>query len=532
MTTAAERAAQGLLGVTLALVGTLFVCRGATNMDEMTLVHDGLRVLRGEVIYRDFFQLLPPGTAWLAAAAQGLVGPGVLGPRLVQEAGLVGAGFVLWHAARRLGVGPWLALAPALAPMVALQRFLPTYGHHWLVVPVAAGALALGARATAEGRPRDWAAAGALAAGSLLFLQSDGVVITAALGGAWGIAAIARGEAPRAALRALAALAGGGLAVLAAALAPLALSGALGAALWNVWVWPFKQYRVPGGVNDIAFASDLYVNVSPFVDFWNLPFFYVKVAHFLLLFGLMLGLAALAAAWLAGLGWRRARTGPGLGPREAASLPWALATIGLLLVSTRGRADVIHVAFYAWPALLLGAAAAAALARRLTAPELAIARALPAAAVWGFVASGVLMGVGDRHRDPAVWQLGSPDAVIAASPAVAWLRAHARPADRLMAFPLVGYLGLYAVPAVGRWTFIMAPGYGYNDAAEYAGFLAEIQALRPRFVVFAPVGPLAAERPGYLPTPLAGYRLAATLDQGGFGTPRPAEIFERVEARP
>ena len=65
-----DRAAQAVLVTLLAAFGLAFVCRGATNMDEMTTVHDGLRVLRGEVIYRDFFQLLPPGTSWLCAAAQ------------------------------------------------------------------------------------------------------------------------------------------------------------------------------------------------------------------------------------------------------------------------------------------------------------------------------------------------------------------------------------------------------------------------------------------------------------------------------
>jgi hypothetical protein len=101
---AGDRAAQAVLVTLLLAFGLAFVCRGATNMDEMTTVHDGLRVLRGEVIYRDFFQLLPPGTSWLCAAAQAACGPGVLGPRLLQQLGMLVAGLVLWRAARHSGI--------------------------------------------------------------------------------------------------------------------------------------------------------------------------------------------------------------------------------------------------------------------------------------------------------------------------------------------------------------------------------------------------------------------------------------------
>ncbi|MEB3327845.1 MAG: hypothetical protein VKQ33_01290, partial [Candidatus Sericytochromatia bacterium] len=123
------------LTAAVAAGGWLFAGAGVTNCDEWTFVHDGLRLLRGEVIYRDYFQFTPPATAWLAALGQAGCGPGVLGPRLLQEASLLAAAGLLFALARRLGCGPWVATLPALAPTLALHRWIPSYNHHWLVLP-------------------------------------------------------------------------------------------------------------------------------------------------------------------------------------------------------------------------------------------------------------------------------------------------------------------------------------------------------------------------------------------------------------
>ncbi len=521
--------AEALLLALALPLALLYALVGQTSGDEGTLVHDGLRLLRGEVIYRDFFQFIPPGTAWLAGLAQAACGPGVLGPRLAQELLLVGGAWALWRLARGLGVGPWLALAPALAPLVAMHRFLPVYNHHWLALATGAMALLVGAHALATARPGAWAGAGALAGLTLLWLQSDGVVLLVALGCALALDAWVAGR-PNA--RAAPALALGALAVQGLAAAMLAASGALGPMLHAVWVWPFSRYRTPGGVNDIAFATDLHANLSPYVDFVNMPFFYAKVAHMGLLYAFMVGAAVVGCAWLAGLVVRRARSGPGWRPGEAPAALVALVAIGLLLVATRGRADVMHAAAYAWPAGLLASVAASALARRLDQPALALLRWAPASLVVGWVATGALLLAHDARRDPAAWlSLRSPDAVLGQAPAVRWLRDRARPGDRLAAWPFAGYFGLYGLPVAGRWNLMLPPEDGYTSAAEYADFWAGIQRDRPRFVVWAPVGAdREAARPLYFRAPLTGYRLAAVATHPLYGAPRYAEIYEREDA--
>ena len=521
--------AEALLLVLALAAGLLFALVGATSADEGTLVHDGLRLLRGEAIYRDFFQFIPPGAAWLAALAQGLAGPGVLGPRLAQELALVAAALALWRLAGRLGVGPWLALIPALAPLLALHRFLPAYNHHWLALAAGALALGLGARALATGARGAWAGAGGLAALTLLCLQSDGVVILLALALALALVAWLRGSAERPAALALAA---GALAVSGAGALALLATGAVGPFLYDVWVWPFQRYRTPGGINDIAFATDLHANVSPFIDFVNLPLFYAKVAHFSLLFALMTGAAVLGCAWLGGLVMRRMRQGPGLAAHEGPLVLVALAAVGMLLVAMRGRADVIHVACYAWPAVLLATAAAAALARTLDDAALAGLRWGPVALVALYVATGALLLASDLRRHPAAWLAWrSPDAVLAEAPALVWLRARARPGDRLTAWPFAGYFGLYAMPVAGRWNVMLPPTAGYTSGPEYAAFWEGLRRDRPRFVVWAPLGPdREAQRARYFPTPLAGYRLVATLAHPLYGAAREAEIFEREAA--
>lgn len=535
-----DRAARAALLAAALPAAVLFALAGHTSADEGTLVHDGLRVLRGEAPYRDFFQFIPPGTAWLAAAMQGAVGPGVLGPRLAQEALLVAGAGALWGLARRLGVGPWLALAPALAPLLALHRFLPTYNHHWLALATGAIALGLGARALAEGAattearaasgagPWAWAGAGAAGAATLLCLQSDGLVVLLALAGALALDALVGGRPWRAAARALVA---GALAVQGAAALVLAATRALGAMLHDVWVWPFARYRTPGGVNDIAFATDLHANLSPFVGFVNLPAFYAKALHVGLLYAFLVGAAVGGAAWLVGLARRRAREGPGWEAQEAAGALVALASIGLLAVATRGRADVMHVAAYAWPAGLLAAAAAAALARTLPGGALALVRQLPAGLVAAWVATGGLLLALDVRQAPATWLAGRPpDAALAAAPAVAWLRGHARPGDRLVAWPFAGYFGLYGgMPVAGRWNVMLPPEDGYTSQAEYAAFWEGLMRDRPRFVVWAPVAEdREAVRRFYFRAPLAGYRLVMVADHPLYGPPRAAEIYERV----
>ena len=531
------RAALALVTLVGALLGSgwLFAGAGVTNCDEWTFVHDGLRLLRGEVIYRDYFQFTPPATAWLAALGQAWLGPGVLGPRLLQEASLLATG-LLWYAlARRLGAGPLGAAWPGLVLGLALHRWIPSYNHHWLVLPWLAGASLLALRGLASGAGRAWLGAGACAALAVLVLQSDGLVLTLALVALLGLEALL-GETPRRAL----ARAGLGLglgfgAVGLAAGGWLAAHDALGAAYRDCWVWPFAQYRTAGGFNDIPLATDLAVRLSPFTPELAVPFapwFYGKLLHLGGLYALYLGGPLLGLLWGLGVLCRRWREGTRWHPTERAHALLVLLATGLLLATLRGRVDVIHVIGYVWPSLLLAAALAARVARHPLPAPFAAWRPLPALALGALLAGGVGLWLNDMRVAPQRWGQGlRPDALLADAEGVRWLKARVRPGDRLTAWPYAGYWGLYVAPIVGRWNHMTAPHMGYYAPAEFDRYWAGVLRDRPRFVIWAPLAPLTpAVREAEWPHPLPGYRKVATLPHRTFsltGATLDAEIYER-----
>jgi hypothetical protein len=532
-----HRLAQLVLLVSLLLPGGLFAGAGVTNCDEWTFVHDGLRLLRGEVIYRDYFQFTPPGTAWLAAFGQAVCGPGVLGPRLLQEAGLVATGLMLHAIARHLGCGPWVAILPALAPMLALHRWIPAFNHHWLVLPWMTAALLLALRGASEARAHAaWAGAGLAAGLACWVLQSDGGVLVLSLLGWLALEAwLGKGTGPEV-RRALGWLLGGLGAVLAAGAAWLQAHGALWACYRDCWVWPLSQYRTPGGFNDIPLATDLPMLLSPFSPHLHLPFhlwFYGKVYHLTLLYALYLAPAVLGVLWGIGLLRRRLRSGAPWAPAERSTALVVLLLVGLVAVSCRGRADIIHVACYGWPGLLLAACAASQALRGSGGHAPPLWRPLPALALAAWVGTGALLGLNDIRTAPHRWAQGlSPDASLSDFESVRFIRNRARPGDRIAAWHYAGYWGVYAAPVVGRWNHMTPPHIGYYAPGEYRAFWEGLLRDRPRFVVWCPQGPITPTlRKAEWLWPLPGYRHIATLPHPIFNVTGvdavEAEIYER-----
>jgi hypothetical protein len=315
----------------------------------------------------------------------------------------------------------------------------------------------------------------------------------------------------------------------------LGAHGALAAAWRDCWVWPLSQYRTPGGFNDIPLGTDLALHLSPFADGLALPFglwFGAKLVHLGGLYALYVGAPLLALAWGLGLLVRRAQAGVGWSDRERAHALVGLLGIGLVAATLRGRVDVIHVATYVWPSLLLAASGAAWALRRPWPEAFAAWRPLPALTLAAFVASGAVLWLHDTRLAPGRWGQGlDPDGLLADAAGVRWLRARVRPGDRLTAWPYAGYWGVYTAPVVGRWNHMTAPHMGYYAPAEFDRYWAGVLRDRPRFVVWAPLAPITpAYRRVDWPHPLPGYRKVATLPHRTFsltGATLDAEIYER-----
>src|SRR5262249_9515408 len=113
------------------------------SADEGHLLHVAKRVLQGEVIYRDVFDLSTPGWTFLMAGVVGLFGT-TLDTARITVALIHGVTVALtFLACRWLGVGRSLAVAAAFIYLVALQPMFPVASYHWLATCLTVALLVL-----------------------------------------------------------------------------------------------------------------------------------------------------------------------------------------------------------------------------------------------------------------------------------------------------------------------------------------------------------------------------------------------------
>jgi hypothetical protein len=249
------------------------------------------------------------------------------------------------------------------------------------------------------------------------------------------------------------------------------------------------------------------------------------VVNALALYGLPPGVVAYTLAWGLGLALRR-----GVQAAEWARLLVLLVAAGLLAVEVRGRMDEVHAAFYAAPAMLV-AAELAWRSWQARAVASAPVRLLPLAVLLLYVASGLWRTVGRIERHPERYlRVASPDARLAASPLVSYLRAHGRPGDRIAALPLGGYAYFFGLPSAVDMNLLLPRADRYNDEADYQRYWAQLAANRPRYVVVSTDHGQRAEVDQYLVYPLPGYREVAALRHPRALDETVAFIFERVDA--
>ena len=526
----ADRRALAIGAAVLAAALLPYAWAATFSNDGFVFMSDALRIVRGEAMYRDFFQFNAPLATWLLAGAFAAFGPTLLVTHVLQTALVWASALLAWAIARRLGAGRWLAWLPGAALALGLYPHYVGYNHHWVALPLVLASLLAGVRALGRPEPASaWVAAGSLAGLVFATVWTDGAVLLLAMAPFPLLVAWLAGTCLRpAAWSAVGFLAGfAGPLVLAAAV--LAGQNALQAALHDVFVWPLLHYRPGGGANDVPFATDLPAILLPVKA---LPGWYGRVAHYVLLYAFFVAGAGLAAAWGLGLLLRRLRGAVGLAPGTAVLGLVGLAALGFLAVSTRGRADFVHVCMYLAPALIFLTGLLPRWAARFPGPEAAPVRWAPAGALAAFALTGALMVVKGMAAAPAVWfPAAGPDARMREAPILAWLAAHARPGDRLVAMPAGGFYYFYGPPPATRLPILLPPELGYNPEGEWLAARAELAANRPRFVVIAPWpwAERAAIHARYEALLPPGY-----VRRGEFRTPQwagiwPAVVWERAE---
>jgi hypothetical protein len=274
--------------------------------DEGVVLHGAERLLRGEALYRDFFEFLPPGSFLLVATWMKLIGPNFDSVRLLAVCVIAGIAALTYAAARVVSGNRSLAALLVVAWAAFSQGGWTVINHHWFAT--AASMASVVALLPALGRQRG--AAGVFAAG--VFAGTAAMIVSTR--GALLCLAVVVIVLTLRQWRPLAAVIAGVAVVPAAMLVYLAATGAIAAAVADVVLFPARHYS---GIQVVAFGASTPPHQMPAAAFFPATFL----------------LAGTVAVFGRGAMWRD--------PRFQASLAFAI--VGLF--GAFPRPDVTHINF-------------------------------------------------------------------------------------------------------------------------------------------------------------------------------------------
>ncbi len=287
-----------------ALLCLPFLRSAASLGDEGVLLNGAQRMLRGERLYQDIFEILPPGGLVLTAGWLRIAGESFLSVRILAIGTIVAIACLTYAACWRVSRHAPLSAALVLGWVVLSQGLWTQLNHHWIVTMCSMTAAWAALKALdGDGRDRRWPVIAGLVAGA-------GAMVTPAIGAVTMLALLAAFTPPRRRLMDLVRYCLSGLVVPGLLIVYLAWNDLLRAAIDDVIVFAGTRYApmqaVPFGYG-----------VGPA----NYPLIYVFPAATLLAI----------AVWLRG-------------PRDRyLLLVTALALSGL--AASFPRPDVSHIAF-------------------------------------------------------------------------------------------------------------------------------------------------------------------------------------------
>lgn len=296
----------GVVLVALAACAPFF--RYVTSLgDEGVLLHAAVRILEGEVLYRDIFGILPPGGYLIVTGWMKLFGVGFSSVRALAVGLIVGIAALVYVAARLSSSRRSLAALVAITWVVLSQGALTVVNHHWLTT-AASMASGVGLLLGVDDPPRRGFAfaAGLFAGTAAMVTSSRGALLCAGV-----LAALA--TLPGSPIRLVSAMAGMAL-VPTMMVLHVAASAGLAAAVDDVIRYPTLHYA---GIQAVRFGAGVTLQHLALVALFPMAF---------ILAGAGLALERLAM-------WRE--------PRFRVSL--ALAIVGLL--GCYPRPDHVHIAF-------------------------------------------------------------------------------------------------------------------------------------------------------------------------------------------
>ncbi len=474
-------AAERWIAAGLFVLACLYLCAFRRFMlfdpDEGIVLQGAERILRGEVLYRDFFSFLTPGSYYLLALLFKLFGNSLMVARstLVLYGGVFTA--FAYFVARRVS-SRWAALLIAYLTLVTSVSWRFAVLHNWdstfwLCLAVYCSVL------LAQTRQARWAfGAGTFGSLTFLFEQSKGAGFV--LGLLLAFILIAWVERPLRFSRAHAlALAAGFAWPLALTLVYFAGHHAAGA-MFADWSWALHHYsatnNVPYGYTDWSDESraSLFGTSRPFDIFLVI----LAVSP-----GFLLPALPIVGLVLLGYWTIRARRGSLAPDRAAYYVVTGSSIAGVMLSVMFVRTNVIHFA-YLVPILYL------VLAWVLDAGDIGggIVRAMRPILVLGvvvtFTATGMALLIANRNAQSVIEtrrglvRLSWPDEVIG------YTQAHVPAGERIFVYPYfpLGYY-LTATFSATRYEYLQP---GMHTRAQDQEAIGELEESRTDVVLFEP----------------------------------------------
>jgi hypothetical protein len=209
--------------------------------DEGVLVHGAMRILAGDVLYRDFFGILPPGGYLIVTAWMKLFGSDLVGVRILAAGIIVGIAALVYATARSSSGSRPLAALIAVAWVMLSPGTWTVINHHWFTT-AASMASAAGLFVVAG---RGHCRAGAFAAG---LFSGAAVMATSTRGALMCVAVIAVLLVLDTGRAGLVSATAGMLVIPTVMVAYMYAKGALGAAFDDVILFPALNYAAIQGV--------------------------------------------------------------------------------------------------------------------------------------------------------------------------------------------------------------------------------------------------------------------------------------------
>jgi len=160
-----------VVGLAAALLCMPFVRTVYLDADEGVFLHAAERMLRGQRLYADFFEFLPPGSFVLTAAWFGLTGISMVAARSLAILTIVGIASFTFLACRRASSNAPLSALLTIGWVVMSQGVWTQVSHHWFTTLISMVAIwaALGGVQDVPGRFR-WPLIAGIAAGTAVMV--------------------------------------------------------------------------------------------------------------------------------------------------------------------------------------------------------------------------------------------------------------------------------------------------------------------------------------------------------------------------